>query len=80
MKSMVERSKELGKDIPDEIMVWIYDCEPRGIRFFERNKEWFPDMFKEKEDNTERVFQFQTRQFPVTESLKEMKNVNDGIE
>lgn len=72
-KYMIERSKELGREIPDEIYAWIYSCEPRGLSFFERNKEWFHDMFEDKkeQDNIEKVFQYQMRRFGVRfESVK----------
>lgn len=82
IKSMIARSKELGKEIPIEITLWIYDCQPRGLSFYEKHKEWFPDMFEDKkaQDNTEKVFQYQMRHFSAVKAMTEMKHVADQIE
>lgn len=41
MKFLAQRSRELQKEIPAEVLAVVYIDQPVGSKFFERNKEWF---------------------------------------
>lgn len=41
LKELTKKSKELGKEIPDHLLVVIYTEQPQRSWFFEKYKEWF---------------------------------------